>query len=313
MPERFVFIGVTTGSSSIMRIFPRWRDLLGLGDVAIEGWDLPIDAAPEQYRQAVRRLADGPSIRGALITTHKINIYRAARDLLAWVDPFAELTGEVSCLARRGNRLLGWAKDPISAGQALTGLLGPGYFGRTGGDALICGAGGAGMAIALHLLARPAAADRPVRLTVTDRGAERLEELRAVQARINPAASVIYRTVDGLEDSDALAVALPPGSLLVNATGLGKDRPGSPLSDAAIFPERAVCWELNYRGDLLFLRQALAQRQARRLRVEDGWQYFILGWTAVIAEVFERPIGHADLDALTAAAAFARPPTPLVD
>jgi len=31
------FIGVTTGKSSIMKIFPAWAKALGLGDVEIKG------------------------------------------------------------------------------------------------------------------------------------------------------------------------------------------------------------------------------------------------------------------------------------
>jgi shikimate 5-dehydrogenase len=80
---------------------------------------------------------------------------------------------------------------------------------------------------------------------------------------------------------------LAPGSLVINATGLGKDAPGSPLTEAAVFPEHGIVWDLNYRGDLVFLDQARAQKAARDLQVEDGWTYFIHGWTQVIAEVFD--------------------------
>ena len=67
---------------------------------------------------------------------------------------------------------------------------------------------------------------------------------------------------------------------------LGKDSPGSPLTDQAGFPEGGIVWEFNYRGDLLFLAQARSQMTARGLTVEDGWVYFIHGWTRVMAEVF---------------------------
>jgi len=80
---------------------------------------------------------------------------------------------------------------------------------------------------------------------------------------------------------------LKPGSLVINATGLGKDAPGSPLTYDGVFPDGGIVWELNYRGDLVFLDQAQAQRQAKRLQIEDGWSYFIHGWTQVIAEVFD--------------------------
>ncbi len=65
--------------------------------------------------------------------------------------------------------------------------------------------------------------------------------------------------------------SLPPGSLVVNATGMGKDRPGSPLGPTSVFPRDGVVWEFNYRGSLDFWHQALAQRSraaaARRRRL----------------------------------------------
>jgi shikimate 5-dehydrogenase len=68
---------------------------------------------------------------------------------------------------------------------------------------------------------------------------------------------------------------------------LGKDAPGSPLTDQARFPRNGIVWEFNYRGDLEFLRQARAQSKERALTVQDGWIYFIHGWTRVLAEVFD--------------------------
>ncbi|MEO5614002.1 MAG: shikimate dehydrogenase, partial [Cypionkella sp.] len=107
------------------------------------------------------------------------------------------------------------------------------------------------------------------------------------------------------EDNDAVMSGLRPGALVINATGLGKDAPGSPLTFAGPFPERAVVWELNYRGDLVFLDQANAQKQAKSLQVEDGWTYFIHGWTQVIAEVFDvtLPTHGPDFDKIAAIAA----------
>ena len=36
----------------------------------------------------------------------------------------------------------------------------------------------------------------------------------------------------------------------------------------------------------MFLEQARSQAKNRSLHVEDGWLYFVHGWTQVIAEVF---------------------------
>ena len=38
--------------------------------------------------------------------------------------------------------------------------------------------------------------------------------------------------------------------------------------------------------ELMFLRQARLQAPERNLIVEDGWTYFVHGWTRAIAEVF---------------------------
>jgi shikimate 5-dehydrogenase len=78
---------------------------------------------------------------------------------------------------------------------------------------------------------------------------------------------------------------------VINATGAGKDFPGSPISDLGHFPKKGVAWEINYRGELDFWHQAMSQYDKRNLHVEDGWLYFLHGWTQVIAEVL-----HIDLD-----------------
>ena len=51
-----------------------------------------------------------------------------------------------------------------------------------------------------------------------------------------------------------------------------------------------IVWEVNYRGELEFLKQALRQRTGRALQVHDGWRYFIHGWVTVIEEVFDLQI-----------------------
>ena len=51
-----------------------------------------------------------------------------------------------------------------------------------------------------------------------------------------------------------------------------------------------MVWEINYRGDLRFMYQALEQKDKQALMVKDGWMYFVYGWTSVISEVFHVPI-----------------------
>jgi hypothetical protein len=54
----------------------------------------------------------------------------------------------------------------------------------------------------------------------------------------------------------------------------------------------------------VFVDQARAQQDDRGLRIEDGWTYFLHGWTQVIAEVFQRdiPTSGPGFDALRDAA-----------
>jgi shikimate dehydrogenase len=304
--RRFAFIGVTTGSSSIMRIFPRWRDALGLGvDVEMAGIDVPVGAPPARHRAVVGDLHADPTMLGALVTTHKIDVYSAAGDLFEWLDELATLCGEVSCIAKRDGALLGWAKDPIAAGRSLERLLDVRHFRDGGGHVLCMGAGGSGTAIALYLATRRAERDHPSRLIVTDRSADRVDRLQATLDRVGAVAEIVQ--VGGPSEHDRLLEALPRRSLVVNATGMGKDLPGSPLTPEVRFPEEAVVWELNYRGELEFLRQARAQAAERDLTVEDGRTYFIHGWASVMEEVFERPISDAELAILAKEAGAARP------
>lgn len=301
----FVFIGVDTRGSSIMRLFPRWAELLGL-DARIEGWDIRLGAEAATYRETVRRLAGDLGVAGALVTSHKLDVYRHAGSMFDELDRYARLCREVSCISRRDGRLLGHAKDPITAGLAMEDLLGPGR--RLDGTAqvLCLGAGGAGTAITVRLLE---AEPTPGRIVVADKDPGRLATLHEICTGLRAGAVELVR-VRGAEDADALLAALPEGSLVVNATGMGKDVPGSPLSGRARFPVGAVVWELNYRGDLGFLRQAREQADARGLELHDGWRYFLHGWSQHIAQVHDLQLAPPLFERLAKAAEPLRQPTP---
>jgi shikimate 5-dehydrogenase len=149
-------------------------------------------------------------------------------------------------------------------------------------------------------LARPEAGDdAPRRITISNRSAPRLDSAKIALDGLNSRVGFRFAHSPAAEDNDRLVNGLPPYSLIVNATGLGKDAPGSPTTDAVEYPEDSLVWEINYRGDLIFMRQALAKAEAKRLRVEDGWRYFIHGWTQVIAEVFDINISGDTLSALS--------------
>jgi shikimate 5-dehydrogenase len=287
------FIGVSTGSSTIMRVFPAWAGFLGLRDAVIRGFDFPLHAEPARYRAAVAFIKADPLSQGALVTTHKIDLYAACRDLFDLIDPHAALMGEASCLSKRDGRLVCHAKDPITAGLTLDGFLPEGHFARTGAEVFVMGAGGSAIAMTWHLMRRSRHDDVPSRILVSDRDPARLAAIRRIHAEVESDVRCEYLDARLPQANDAALAGLKPGSLVVNATGLGKDAPGSPLTGAARFPERGIVWELNYRGDLVFLAQARAQQQDRGLQIEDGWIYFLHGWTRIIAEVFRIEIPTA--------------------
>jgi shikimate dehydrogenase len=286
----FTFIGVTTGRSSIRKIFPLWMEELGRPEIVLEGVDLKIHDSPDAYRAATLQIKWDPMSIGALVTTHKIDLYEAARDLFDTVDPYARICGEVSSISKLEGRLEGHAKDPISAGLSLDALLGPGYFGRTGGKVLIFGAGGSAVATVLHLINQSDPADRPESIVLVNRSEGRLVRAREMVSQLSTGIRIEYVCNEDPAANDRIMAALPDAGVVINATGMGKDTPGSPITGAGLFPRHGVAWEFNYRGELDFLHQAERQAASRDLKVEDGWLYFVHGWTQVVAQVL-----HIDL------------------
>jgi shikimate dehydrogenase len=286
----FYFIGVTTGKSSIMKVFPLWMKVLGRTEVVIEGMDLKIHDQPEAYREATAQIKFDPLSLGALVTTHKIDLLQAARDMFEYLDPYARICSEISSISKLDGRLEGHAKDPITAGLSLDAIIGRDYFARTKGDVLCFGAGGSGVATALHLINKSSPSDRPRCFIFTNRSQWRLDHARdMVQQQQTDIEFEYYCTADP-SVNDRLMEQLPPHSIVINATGMGKDTPGSPITNNGRFPENGVAWEFNYRGELDFLRHAEAQQAKQKLKVEDGWLYFVHGWTQVVAQVL-----HIDL------------------
>lgn len=299
------FIGVTTKKSSIMRVFPQWSNILKLG-AEIEGYDAPIHAPAQVYRAIVQHIKNDPLSLGALVTTHKIDLLEATRDMFDELDPNAQLCGEVSSISKMDGRLVGHAIDPISSGLAWEAFVEPGYWGHSGANVLCLGAGGSAVALSVYLANRPDAADRPRKIVVVNRSQGRLDSLRQIAVTLKTDIEFDYIQNQDPLKNDAIMATLPAGSMVINATGMGKDTPGSPITDNGLFPEHGLAWELNYRGELDFLHQAKRQVESRSLRVEDGWVYFLHGWTQVVAKVFHLNLTAELFTALDRAASSLR-------
>lgn len=302
----FYFIGVTTKKSSINKVFPEWMKILRHPEIIMEGVDCLIHDQPEAYRRAVAQIKYDPLSLGALVTTHKIDLLAATRDMFEYLDPYAKITDEISSISKLDGRLEGHAKDPITAGLSLDAIIGENYFARTGGGVLCFGAGGSAIATLLHLMNKKNKGDRPKHFVLVNRSEPRLMHAKEMVGKLNTDIAVDYIFNADPQKNDALMAGMPAHSIVINATGMGKDSPGSPITWQGQFPQEGIAWEFNYRGELDFLHQAEAQAASRSLKVEDGWLYFIHGWTQVVAQVLHIDLNKKLLEKLSAAASAVR-------
>jgi shikimate dehydrogenase len=273
-------------------VFPLWMKELGCPEVTIEGIDHPMHDAAKNYRCSLAQIKYDPLSLGALVTTHKINLLEAAHDMFDYLDPYAQICGEISSISKLDGRLEGHAKDPITAGLSMDAIISKDYFARTSGWVLCFGAGGSSVATALHLIRKQDPGDRPEKFIVINRSQPRLDGMQAMVATKKTDIQFEYICNQDPHVNDAYMAKMPEGTVVINATGMGKDSPGSPITWEGQFPRKGVAWEFNYRGELDFLHQAAAQKASHGLVVEDGWLYFVHGWTQVVAQVL-----HVDLTA----------------
>jgi shikimate dehydrogenase len=289
------FIGVTTGQSSIMKVFPRWVEALGI-EGCLKGIDIALRAPAADYRAVVEFIRDDPMSLGALVTTHKIDLYKACKDMFDYFDPYAEQFGELSSISKKNGMLCGHAKDPISVGLALDSFVTAEHWMKyPNAQACVLGAGGSALAVSAYLANEKHGDAVPARIHMNNRSAPRLAS--AVHLLAKSRVQMSFNLCPIPEWNDHIVESLPEGSLVINATGMGKDRPGSPLTDNCKFPQNGIVWEFNYRGTLEFMHQARAQQAEHNLLIEDGWTYFIHGWTQVISEVFHIDISGERLAA----------------
>ena len=286
----FYYIGVTTTQSSIMRVFPKWAEYLGIGGTPIVGINCKIHDDPNVYRKIVEFIKNDKNSLGALVTSHKIDLFDAAKDLFDRVGSYTELLGELSCISKNNEELWAHAKDPITSGLSYEAFISKDHWNKSRGEICIMGAGGASLALTTYLMETMNKNEWPEKIHVTNRSKPRLETMKKIHAHINPGINFEYHHCPTPEDNDKIVSNLKKSSLVINGTGAGKDFPGSPLSDAAQFPENGFVWDFNFRGNLIFLKQARTQEKTKNLHIEDGWVYFLHGWQRVIAEVFHLDI-----------------------
>jgi shikimate 5-dehydrogenase len=281
--RRLWFVGVSTSGSRAIGLFPRWCAALGI-EAELVPVDLPLGAPAEAYRRLVANLGADQEAVGAVVTTHKVALFEAAAERFASRDRSVDLFEEIACVTAGDGGLSANTIDPRSVARALTEML-PRTVDEA--SALVLGAGGAGTAVAAALLMDQTA---PWTVTLTDAVDGRLARAERILSGLSVRNRAVLVRASGSEDNDGALAEAPPGSLVVNATGMGKDVPGSPVSGSVSFPEHGLVWDLNYRGELLFLDQARAQAGHRGLRVEDGGRLFVHGWADGLGQIFGRKV-----------------------
>lgn len=285
----YLFIGIDTAGSSVHRAFPSWAPLFGL-EASLRGMDLPESTDRRTWRRLVGAMRNNPSVHGAVVTSHKLRLYRACSDLFDTAEELVELTHELSALDTRDG-VHAYARDAQSLDLTLNGASASSIADRR---PMVCiGAGGA--ATALLLATRldvtrtiitgrvtMAAPHDVVPLTVIDRRPEPLDELLAAadRADLNRETLDVTLATTPMECAHAVKRAAS-NSLIINATGLGKSGPGSPLPGPDAFPPGSTAWDFNYRGPLTFLMQA----RSAGVPCQDGWEYFLAGWTCALGAI----------------------------
>ncbi len=264
------FIGVTTGSSSIMKVFPKWAKALHLDDAVIKGMDFQPHSDPESYREAVTFIKDDPLSLGALVTTHKIDLFNSCKDLFDYIDPFAKQLGEVSSISKKDGKLCAHAKDPISSGLALENFVPENFWNDYNGDVLLIGAGGSSLAMSVYFTQEKFGTNVPKRIIIANRSQPRLDSAKEILKGLNPQTSFEFILNPTPADNDKTLASLKPHSVIVNATGLGKDAPGSPLTDGCQCRQFCMGDQLPGRPDLQESGRISGRQQkpARRRRMD---------------------------------------------
>ena len=283
---RVYFLGISTSGSAARRAFPAWAKALDWS-AELRTINIPQHSACEKYVQFVRRLREEESSAGAQVTSHKLRLYDCLSKELDSIDADADSLGEIGAIATFGGKMVGFSPDMPALACILPEIFDNSNWQHGSREVVILGAGGAGRAVALA--SAQCVASVVSRITLT-------ELVDAVSAEAARRLKMLFRnqrslklTIRDVHENDELVHESGPGSLIVNATGMGKDVDGSPVTGDVLFPQGSIVWDLNYRGKLEFLNLARSQRKSQDLTVLDGWDYFVRNWFACLTRLAHIP------------------------
>ena len=82
---------------------------------------------------------------------------------------------------------------------------------------------------------KPDPGDRPAKIVVINRSPGRLEAVRGMVEKLDTDIVIEYITNADPRMNDEIMASLPDHSIVINATGMGKDTPGSPFIEARLY------------------------------------------------------------------------------
>lgn len=218
-----------------------------LRHLGIEGSYERVDVPPEEFEAFIQTLAQTGFVGGNITIPHKEAAYRLADRL----TPRAQKIGAVNTLVVDNNGILGDNTDAPGFIAHLDQSLGPHWLQRSGGTAVVLGAGGAARAVVAGL------AERGVdRIVIANRSFDRACAL----VTIDPERIEVI-------DWNALPKRLAEVDLLVNTTSLGMTGHPPLELDFDSLPSTAAVADIVYAPLETTL---LANARARGLSVVDG-------------------------------------------
>lgn len=278
MGRKFAFIGVSTTESAVNKFFSTWAALLD------QPWQLEhMDADPgdnQRLQHYVHTIRENAEYVGALVTTHKASVYEIGSELgLEELEPAGSLR-EVGFLDKPKNCLRMRVSDVDSQKPVMRRLVGNPNV--KGGEFLVLGAGGAGLAFAWNAAVESIGIPQRVRLIESNESRVLSAQRIINQWNTNCPVIVDYNTLsDAIEDVSRNNELV---TFIVNASGEGKDRISSRCDVRGFSGRPLTYWDFNYRGSLDLLR-AFQSFLDDEIITEDGLEYFYNGWSVVMCAV----------------------------
>jgi shikimate 5-dehydrogenase len=268
---------------ALLDVYPKWARRFDHRSTAIVPVAAPSESDATWYQRFTEFLRDEYHAVGAVMASQATPLFEHARHLFDGFDDDAELLGEIGVAVRAPGTLTARSPAKIAAQQAYEHTFGDD---SDPSEILIIGATGPARALALAL-SNSAGASNPRRVCLTTLDGKSMTDMRQRVAELPEDRRPTLRHIQSQLEHDRLVTLLPPGSLVVNATGPADEDTPSPVGSAALFPQNGLVWDIDAVGiSSPFLDKARQQRRERGLRLADGPVFHQYQWLAAATAIF---------------------------